>query len=271
MKAICLNELKKIELEDLRRLQINMLDFVVEFCKQNGINYWLDSGTLLGAIRHKGYIPWDDDIDIGMLRADYDKFQRTFNDENNRFIFKSVEIDKDFNYAFGKVLDTTTILYEPNVDGNKLSVYIDIFVYDNAIDLKDANLRYKKRDWLKFFNDQRNAKLVCTGGMFRKIMVGVFRLFLRIFPRSYFVQKISKNSKKHMNEHTQFVGNFTAHTKMICDKDVFDGFIQAEFEGKFYNIPVGYDKWLRAFYGEYMILPPHEKQTSHHLFEAYYI
>ena len=80
-----------IEKEELKMLQINILCEVDDFCRKNGINYWLDCGTLLGAIRHNGYIPWDDDIDIGMLRSDYEKFLRTYPYKENRYIFLSAE------------------------------------------------------------------------------------------------------------------------------------------------------------------------------------
>ena len=75
--------MKQITLEELKRIQLSILDRVAEFCEKNAINYWLDCGTLLGAVRHKGYIPWDDDIDIGMLRPDYDRFLKTFNEKND--------------------------------------------------------------------------------------------------------------------------------------------------------------------------------------------
>ena len=79
--------MRKVELEELRKIQISILDVVADFCEKHKINYWIDSGTLLGAIRHKGYIPWDDDIDIGMLREDYDKFKKLFNQYNDRYLY----------------------------------------------------------------------------------------------------------------------------------------------------------------------------------------
>ena len=120
-----------------------------DFCRENNINYWLDSGTLLGAIRHGGYIPWDDDIDIGMLRPDYDRFLAMFNKFNKQYQVFSVENDINFPYPFGKVLDTHTVLYEPNEQGVKLSINIDIFVYDNAPeDDKLVEQMYRKRDFI---------------------------------------------------------------------------------------------------------------------------
>ena len=118
-------ELRRIEQDELKKIQIEILNVVSTFCEKNDIRYWIDCGTLLGAIRHKGYIPWDDDIDIGMLRPDYDRFMQLFNQENERYKFYSIENNTKFLCPHGKVLDTSTILYEPNKKGNKLSVNID--------------------------------------------------------------------------------------------------------------------------------------------------
>ena len=104
----------ELSLDELRKIQIEILDVVSKFCDDHEINYWLDGGTLIGAVRHKGYIPWDDDIDLGMLRPDYDKFMRLFNEHNTRYKFHCIENDPKFYVPFGKVLDTETILYEPD-------------------------------------------------------------------------------------------------------------------------------------------------------------
>lgn len=140
--------MREILLDELKDRQIAILDVVDAFCRENNINYWLDSGTLLGAIRHGGYIPWDDDIDIGMLRPDYDRFLAMFNKFNKQYQVSSVENDINFPYPFGKVLDTHTVLYEPNEQGVKLAINIDIFVYDNAPeDDKLVERMYRKRDF----------------------------------------------------------------------------------------------------------------------------
>ena len=126
--------MREIDLDELRKLQIDILNDIDNFCKKNKINYWIDCGTLLGAIRHSGYIPWDDDIDIGMLRDDYDKFVKSYNRKGNRYQLNAVEINNDYYYPFGKVFDTKTVLYEPDENGIKTAVFVDVFVYDNAPD-----------------------------------------------------------------------------------------------------------------------------------------
>ena len=266
--------MKKIELEELKKIQIKILDYVDEFCKNNSINYWLDCGTLLGAIRHKGYIPWDDDIDIGMLRDDYEKFMKLFNKYNDsQYKFHCYEIDNEWHLPYGKILDENTIMYEPDEKtGIKQSVFIDLFVYDNAPnDEKELNKMYKKRDLYKKLN---NLQIYSGFYIEKKNKYNFIRypihLLMQLFPKRYFVKKGIELSKKYSNEETTRIGNFTSSTKICCNKDIFNIFVKVEFEGKKYLAPVGYDEWLKSFYGDYMKLPPKEKRVSHHRFVAYY-
>lgn len=268
--------MKKISGNELKSVQLEILDYTDEFCKKNNIKYWLDSGTLLGAVRHKGYIPWDDDIDIGMLREDYDKFMNTFNSNNSgKYRFYSIENNEEFLYSFGKILDTETILYEPNGMRNALSINIDVFVYDNAPD-KDAELNrmYNRRDRYRLIQNLRIARNKPNGNIFRRTMVYLLRGIVRVttifLPENYYIKKIINNSKKFNNIPTKCVGDFSAFSRIeACEKSIFRDFVNVTFENKLYPAPVDYDKWLTAFYGDYMTLPPVEKRVTHHTFEAY--
>lgn len=268
--------MRKIGVEELKQTQLEILDVVAKFCEENQINYWIDSGTLLGAIRHKGYIPWDDDIDVGMLRPDYDKFMKLFNENNTRYKFHCIENDPNFYTPFGKVLDTETLLYEPDERGEKLAINIDIFVYDNAPD--DDNIVKKMYDFRDSYNKHNSRRVFPVfvvkpkGNILRRSLAYLLRALYRlfpIFPKYYFVRKMIENSKRFVNQDTKRVGNFTSFTRMTCDKRVFNSFIDVEFEGRKFKAPVGYDEWLRAFYGDYMQLPPVEKRVSTHTFVAY--
>ena len=267
--------MKKIEINELKKIQLNILKYLDEFCKKNNIKYWIDCGTLLGAIRHKGYIPWDDDIDVGMLREDYDKFielSESFN-SSKKYSFNCYELNHNWQYSMGKVLDNDTILYEPDVkNGIKTCVNIDIFVYDIApIDDSKLNKMYNKRDFFVKLNSCRNIKRFYTKDeqKYNFIKIAIYYI-LHIFPKGFFVKKIIINSKKLCKYDTGYVGNFTANTRMKCSTKVFKSFIDVKFENEKFPAPIGYDEWLKAFFGNYMELPPKEKQISHHIFEAYY-
>ena len=263
--------MKQIDIDNLKQIQLNILDYVMNFCAENNITCWLNGGTLLGAVRHKGYIPWDDDIDLGMLRPDYDKFMALFNKHTQRYKFRSIENDPECFTHFGKVFDTNTILYEPNEKGEKLAVYVDIFVMDNApADKEECRKMFRKRDILYICNLGRKFPIFLKptrGGFIRSLIIYAFRAFLRIFPRHYFVKKLIENSKSC--KYTGFVGDFTGLRNAVCPVEKLSSVIQGSFEGKNYNIPVGYDEWLKALYGDYMQMPPENKRISTHKFKAY--
>lgn len=256
--------------DEVKKVQLEILDVVAEFCDRNNIKYWLDSGTLLGAVRHKGYIPWDDDIDLGMLRPDYDRFLREFNLSNDRYRFVCGENSRDFHSAYGKVLDTTTVLYEPDMSGYKLAVNIDVFVYDNAPD--DDRLvkkMFDKRDQYRRLSDYRNlGRINEFDSLSKKIAKRALFSILRLFPKDYFVKKMVSNTKKYKDTATKRIGNFTAYSRTICDIHAFDQTVPMEFERKSYKVPAGWDKWLTAMFGNYMELPPMEKRITHHSYVA---
>ena len=270
MKVVLL--VKEIDLKELRKLQLDILNDIDGFCKKNKINYWIDCGTLLGAIRHSGYIPWDDDIDIGMLRDDYEKFLKTYNRKNHRYKLSATENNKNHYYQYGKVFDTKTILYEPDENGIKSAVYVDVFIYDNAPDdEKECQKMFDRRDTLnKLKTAQLFPELYDKSSLKKRIMRFFLNIYLKFLPKNYYIKKSIENSKKYMNENTKRVGNFTSATRMTGDKKIFASFVPVTFENRKYPAPVGYKEWLKAFYGDYMKLPPKEKQVSLHKFKAYY-
>ena len=262
----------QLSIDELKTIQLEILGIVSKFCEEHKITYWLDGGTLIGAVRHKGYIPWDDDIDVGMLRPDYDRFITEFNKSGGRYKVVCYENAPDFYQAFAKVMDTDTILYEPDEKGRKLCVNIDIFVYDDAPDDAEAvNDMFKKRNLFYICNVARQARIFQKpkGNLIRRLCVYALRTAVRVFPRNYFVRKMIENSKRYVNSGTKRIGNFSGVARMTCDKRVFKSFIDGEFEGRHYKIPAGYDEYLREFYGNYMQLPPAEKRISTHIFKAY--
>lgn len=263
--------MRKVEGDELRQIQIQILNQVSAYCERENIQYWLDCGTLLGAIRHKGFIPWDDDIDIGMLREDYDKFITGFNQSNDRYQCWTMNSRYNFPIPFAKVLDLQTELYEPDKkNGIKMCINIDVFPYDNAPgDNRLVNEMYVMRD--KYITMYKRSVLprCSTDGWIKRIARYILYIILKFIPRQYLVDKINDNIMKYKDVETGYVGNFTSVSRIWCKKEIFDAFIDVEFEGKKYKAPVGYDIWLKAFYGDYMKLPPEDKRVPKHRFEAY--
>lgn len=272
--------MREIETKELMDIQLQILDNVAEFCRQQNIKFWIDGGTLLGAVRHKGYIPWDDDIDVGMLREDYDRFKATYNGselcakardgKRSKYEFHCPDNDESYGYCHGKVVDNDTVLYEPDENGRKLAVNIDIFVYDNApADEKSQKSMFAYRDFCRRFSVARNQDHDVIGGWKRELVFRVLRLITLPFKANFFALKVAEASKKYANVETGLIGDFTSYTYTTCTKEVFESFVEVEFEGKKFPAPVGYDTYLKAFYGDYMQLPPEDKRVSTHVFKAY--
>jgi lipopolysaccharide cholinephosphotransferase len=116
------------DIRELRQLQLAIMDDIHQFCEQNGIRYSLAGGTLIGAFRHQGYIPWDDDIDIYLMRSDYERFLKEYKDKNGRFQLLCPEQTEHYFYTFAKVIDTQTVMIEDETEGYEIGVYVDVFL-----------------------------------------------------------------------------------------------------------------------------------------------
>lgn len=264
--------MRQITLKELKEIQLQILDVVDAFCKKNKINYWIDCGTLLGAVRHQGYIPWDDDIDIGMLRPDYNKFINSFNKSGGQYRVYSIENNTLFPYPFAKVLDMKTTLYEPNEKGVKLAVYIDVFVYDNAPDDDTLlNKMYDKYFFLKRLHTRRVQDTAIRSVGKHKILKNIGKEILKkIISETYFAKKIASHSQKYIAEATRYIGDFTSgDIRLKAPKHIVGQFANLMFEGKEYPVPIEWNEWLRLLYGDYMALPPIEKRKTTHQFVAY--
>ena len=267
--------MRELDLEGHKKIQLEILDVVDKFCKEHDINYVLIGGTLIGAIRHKGYIPWDDDIDLVMLRPDYDKFLELFNKYNTRYRFECIENQPDFPRYWGRVSDTNTLLVDVEAKWDT-HIYADIFCWDNAPDddkaLRKMLLRkfiYRRLYLLQFFPVMQNSpniiKRLCK--IILSALIHMIPAF--ILPKNYFAAKMVQNAKIYAHENTKRLGNFLGPQQTVVSREAFADFVDHEFEGKMYKIPSGYDEILRGLYGDYMQLPPEEERVTHHFFRAY--
>lgn len=266
--------METIDIEELKKIQVSLLNCLDSFCKKNNIRYWLDFGTLLGAVRHKGFIPWDDDIDVAMLRDDYNKTAKLFNSQSDgRYLFQTPTSDSSMCYPFGKLLDTKTVLYEYGKSGIKTSVYIDVFVYDNSPDdIHEVNRMLRKKD---FLGRIRRLKLPMRSGIsvFKKIIYLLGRFLLYPVSMNYINKALDKNGRKYEKIETTNVSNFVNpyDPALTVSKDLFLSQTEVIFEGDLYPAPQKYDYWLTKLYGNYMKLPPIEQREGHHVVNAYYI
>lgn len=259
--------MRTIVLDELKTIQLDLLQKTVEFCEKNSLRYFLCGGTLIGAIRHKGYIPWDDDIDIAMPRPDYDQFVKTFNQSENYYQVVNLETSSDYEYSFAKVHDSRTILQELHYKETAFGVYIDVFPADGV---KNMTQIRKIMILHKFLNTKRANFYKRT--ISKKIINSFGKFLLLPFSARRIALWMDNEARKYAFGSVPMAGviaNPLGIGEMV-DKSVFDSDIYKEFEGREYRVPVGYDTWLRSIYGDYMQLPPEEHRVTHHTFEAWW-
>ncbi len=258
--------MKAIDLDLLRSIQLDLLHKTAVFCEKNSLRYFLCGGTLIGAIRHKGYIPWDDDIDIAMPRPDYDRFIRSFNQPENYYQVVNLDTNKDYAYAFAKVYDNRTILKELHYSGS-IGVYIDVFPADAVKDVIQIRKIMLLRKLLNTKKANYYNRTIC-----KKIINTFGKLLLLPFTAHQIARWIDNEARRYSFRSLSMAGviaNPFGPGEMV-DKSVFDSDIYKEFEGRNYRVPIGYDTWLRSIYGNYMQLPPEEDRVSHHTFNAWW-
>ena len=259
-KQICGEELKSIEME--------LLVAVHDFCEENHLKYYLWDGTLLGAVRHDGFIPWDDDIDIAMPRADFEVFLEKFGTE--KYAVSDCWRDRRCPYWYGKVYHTQTQKIEPVYHKKKFSigVDVDVFVLDNYEDfdvvMRSAKWRSRqiKKYWLSLIpNNTVKRRLIGFG--LRKVFRMDANKTARLINRK--CMTFGKNGSGLM-----LYADTDAKTPLRLEKSWFENRILHKFEDKMFYIPENYDALLRLRYGDYMMPPPKDKQVTHHSFKAYY-
>lgn len=257
--------MRKIELEERKKLQLDILLKVHKFCEQNKIIYFLSSGTLIGAVRHNGYIPWDDDIDIAMPRPDYERFMGNFQDEN--LVAKDYKHDRSWPYLFAKVYDRRTIQFEKFVDYKDLGVNIDLFPIDGiSSNSFMREIIYKFMTWEVFVAWHRIAPISGKYSGFRCIE----KILSYMFPIKLMIKLRRKLIEQFCYESSKFVSSLSTTTeRRTCFKEWFEGVVQLPFEGYLLNAPIGYHDWLTTVFGDYMTLPPVEKRHLHNV-EAYW-
>ena len=259
----------EMNISEIRAVQLDILSAVDEFCNKNNIRYFLSYGTLLGAIRHEGFIPWDDDIDITMPYPDYKIFVKTFCHEIYRV--NSIFIDDEYPYHLVKVDDNRTKLVEPADKKIDIGVNIDVSPL--------IGLPSDKRKAISYFNriDFWRSRILLAKNVLRKkrsivkqIPIGIVKALP--ISRKYIIQKIDSLSSKYSFDNSTYVicvGSFNPNSE-IAERKLFDHYAEHSFENRLYRIPSGWDEWLKILFGDYMKLPPEEKRVTHHEFECYW-
>lgn len=266
--------MEQLKMEEIQQIQLDILDTVDRFCTENNITYYLTGGSLIGALRHDGFIPWDDDIDIMMYRDEYEVFIKSFNEQQTRYHAFSIEHDKGYNYHFCKVCDTETLLIEGlRINDIDLGVNIDIFPLDKLPDgASEAKLLSKLHtlDTMMYCKAFRWTNLSKRNHL-QRIKIIIFKLLGVVTTRRRLGVKQSRIAQQFRYTETSDYAILTCHIRKQFPR-IDREFTRSEthmFENRKYNIPSTYDRYLTLQFGDYMIPPPPEKQKRHHNFVAY--
>ena len=260
---------KKLDIDEIKEVELGVMDYIHNICKEKGINYSLAYGSLLGAVRHRGFIPWDDDLDIALKRDEYDKlYQAILEDNNSIYKIVSWENDSRYPYPFYRVYDSRTV-YENNYIQNdiELGICVDVFPFD---DYKDVNKEITKLDMYRRLSVYtlygiRN-KEAGIKNIVRYLMLVVFRL-TRV---KTWNKKLNDCSKAPVDgEYIDYLMESKKYSTKL-DAKALDEVVECKFEDRVYNIPKDYDHILTTIYGsDYMEIPSLEKRIQHDDFVAY--
>ncbi len=256
-------------LELMQNKLLEMMKWFHNYCVEHHIPYYMIGGTMLGAVRHKGFIPWDDDIDVGIPRKAYIRLVKEFYDKNGHYVLESpLSKDKKFSYPFAKLYDTRTLLIENTPYKLKRGIYIDVFPLDFISDTQEGcikeinritslhkvviakNLTYKKDRVLK-----------------NKIAISLIHNFPeRIMPINYLCRALDKFGYDHCKYNYSYGGNLYGQwgAKELMHKSIMGKPTLYKFQDSaFYGVEK-YDEYLTNLYGNWRELPPEDKRITHH-------
>lgn len=259
--------MKEVSFEESQKICFEILQFFDAFCRKNGIKYSLGEGTLLGAVRHKGFIPWDDDIDLLMERKEVDKFIELYKEGPYKLFVPGKH--EDWWTGVVRLTDTKTYLKFKKPKQGPHGLWIALTPIDHAPDdEKDLQMMKKKsRKWIDHCKRKIGKK------PYPRTRIGLYQRFIHIFKS---IESLNNNYIKTMTAYN------TIQTKrmqkirlngdlLIFPSEIMSGYTELEFEGQKFMAISHYDEYLRIMYGDYMQLPPEEERIPKHDFKAYYV
>ena len=259
-------------LDEIKKTQLGILLYIDKLCRENGIKYSLAYGTLIGAIRYKGFIPWDDDIDIVLKRSEYEKLLEVLYKYNNSQYKVFSMKDEGYFYPYAKVGDLNTIIKEKNwPDYKDLGVNIDIFPIDYVPDGEEKAYYDRMQHYVRclhncltdiaYTHQSKIKSLVKRICRFRKVKK------CRSKGEWYWKEKIEQMT--HIKE-SKNIACIVDGDYCLWKKELLENYIDIEFENTLFKSSKDYDEMLRKYYGDYMQLLPIEERVSNHDFVAYW-
>lgn len=261
-------------MDTAQKIKCAQMDLLIELdriCKKNNIPYFLVGGTLIGAIRHNGFIPWDDDIDLAMMRKDFERFREVCAaDLDEAYMLHDWSTDPASPHPFMKLKIKGTHYSEEVSAASKMddAIFIDIFAYDNAPDGEFARkLHGLKRYWLKKFLLLRCDFDLGKGSMPKRVVYGVLKGISRLRSKEAWKRSFEKMEKKYNHRETEMVvnlGGAYSYERELKPRAMLEKLTTHRFENGMFSVPEDYDGYLRSSYGDYMQLPPEEQRVGVH-------
>lgn len=255
----------------LRKAQLYILDEIKRICTLHNIEYFLDSGSMLGAVRHQGFIPWDDDIDVGMTLDQYRKFLAiAVRELKADFFIDNYEHNKECALVFSKIRLKGTTYLELKGNENALhnEIFVDVFPYyyvsDNKIvrNIEALQMRILSQALL----EKSGYKVWAGEGIRKRLKFIPIDLLGACLSKKYIHQKMNNILTRHTNTKYMCIhegGRFYQFWNM--PSEIFNHYVMASFEGELYPIPEDYDTYLTIAYGDYMTLPPESQRVTHNI------
>lgn len=263
-------------LKKIKETEKEILLKFVSICEKYNLNYFVVFGTLLGTIRHKGFIPWDDDIDVGMLRKDYEKFLEVAQQEcGEDFFLQTVDTDPNYHLYFAKLRKMDSIFVENSLQkaDSTSGFYIDIFPYDMV---SDNNMQMKRQiklavslGMLLSISRVKEPQIGSYGKTKESILRAIWKVIyygMKIlgisgsFIEKLFIKVSTKFNEKKCNRYVTFSAQAE---KWIVHREEIEPLLNKKFEDINVQVPKGYDSILKRCYGDYRVLPPEEKRVNH--------
>jgi len=261
------NTLRKVQL-----LQLDMAYFVKKICEENNIEYFLIAGTLLGSVRHKGFIPWDDDLDIGMLRKDYEKFIKIFNGfSGDKYHLQTWNTEKNYALPTAKIRLNNTKYIEQNSYNVNIhhGVYIDILPFDNVPDSSIHRKIHNIKTYIlkRLLLSKFNYELWENNDNLKKFFYSIIKLITKFISSKTLKKSLYKEMTKYNNLITSKVvtfGGSYGYKKESILKSFFEESRNFIFEEKNFKSFYNYEKYLLHLYGDFNVLPPEDKRYNRH-------
>ena len=259
------------QLSELQQYLLDMFDSFHRFCICNHLKYYALGGTLLGAIRHKGFIPWDDDIDIGMPRKDYDIFAQLLSDKmiDDRYLLETPHsADLKYNFPYCKLYDTKTTMIENTSKELTRGIFIDIFPLDGlGSTIDEARENYKLIDQKMKILRLQKVKISADRSFIKNLVLFMVQHlpFKSLSERKLCID-IEELCCRQDFDRCVYGGNLVGAWgfKEVMEREIYGKPVLYQFENIYINGPQNAEKYLSHQYGDWKKLPPKEKQVSHH-------